>query len=351
MWVDKENNVDRLLLSTRAAARYLGISRTALRSAVRSGALTPTQRTRGGHLRFRTADLDSYAHRSDTTISAPHAATPPDNGLDQLRASEARYRTIVETAREGVWQVDAAGRTTFVNAALVDMLGCTTAELYGTSYLDYLAEEDRTAATDRLAQRRATGRESGRYEARVRRKDDTTLWVLLTITVLTNEGGEYNGAVAMISDITARRQAEEELRRSERLFRALWEYTRDSVIIVNEDGSFRYVSPSHVRLLGRQEHELLGAAATSNMHPDDLDWVKPRLAMVLQNPGATDTVTVRYRHADGSWRWIESVALHRGKVSDQWHDHLQSRHHRTAPCGGRATRERGAVSRPLRTSQ
>ena len=107
----------------------------------------------------------------------------------------------------------------------------------------------------------------------------------------------------------ARRQAEDELRRSERLFRAQWEHTNDSVIILDVDGSCRYVSPSHLRLLGRTPEDLMGVAATAHIHPDDLEWAGPRLAAVLHTPGATDIVVVRFRHSDGSWRWLESAAV------------------------------------------
>src|SRR5690606_32974005 len=63
---------------------------------------------------------------------------------DELRASEQRYRRIVETTREGVWQIDADGLLSFVNERLAAMLGYTASELVGRPFLDYVA--DRAAA-------------------------------------------------------------------------------------------------------------------------------------------------------------------------------------------------------------
>src|SRR5690606_30292684 len=53
-----------------------------------------------------------------------------------LRASEERYRTIVETAREGVWSLDAAGRTAFASGRMGELLGCDVADLMGRPLLE-----------------------------------------------------------------------------------------------------------------------------------------------------------------------------------------------------------------------
>src|SRR5712691_3479036 len=58
-----------------------------------------------------------------------------------LRESERRYRDLVETAREGVWQVDAGGTTTFANRRMAELLGSSVAELSGTSIFDYVDPE------------------------------------------------------------------------------------------------------------------------------------------------------------------------------------------------------------------
>ena len=108
----------------------------------------------------------------------------------------------------------------------------------------------------------------------------------------------------MGADSTARQQAEDALQRSAQLFRALWEHTNDSVVILHADGTYRYVSPSRLRVLGRTPEEMMGGAPTAHMHPDDLTWAGPRLAAVLRTPGAVDTVVARFRHKNGSWRWL-----------------------------------------------
>ena len=71
-----------------------------------------------------------------------------------LRASEERYRRIVETAVEGIWLVDAEGRTTFANRALSEMLGYPPEELTGRLLFDFMDEESVTAARRFLSRNR-----------------------------------------------------------------------------------------------------------------------------------------------------------------------------------------------------
>ena len=60
-----------------------------------------------------------------------------------LRESEERYRQLIETANEGIWTIDAEGRTTYVNQRIADLLGYTPAEMMGRIHTDFMWEEDR----------------------------------------------------------------------------------------------------------------------------------------------------------------------------------------------------------------
>ncbi|HLZ45863.1 MAG TPA: PAS domain S-box protein [Gemmatimonadales bacterium] len=104
-----------------------------------------------------------------------------------------------------------------------------------------------------------------------------------------------------------RARVEEALRKSEEHFRSLTENASDIVTILGDDGILRYVSPSVQRLLGYGTNELLGRNAFEFMHPDDLGPVMEALADAIQRPGTSETATFRFKHADGSWRVLESI--------------------------------------------
>src|ERR1700682_995844 len=128
---------------------------------------------------------------------------------EALRASEERYRRIVETAYEGIWVIDAQNITTFVNPRMADMLGWTVEEMVGRSVLDFL-EADARATFDTNQGDRLKGI-SQQHEIRYVRKDGTECWTLLSVSPNIDEAGRYQGALAMVMDITERRRIQKAL--------------------------------------------------------------------------------------------------------------------------------------------
>ena len=110
----------------------------------------------------------------------------------------------------------------------------------------------------------------------------------------------------------ARQRAETALRNSEEHFRSLIENALDLITVLDVDGIIRYASPSHVRILGYTPEELVGTQAFTLAHPDDVAAILDVWVQGRSNPRAARTFEWRARHADGSWRHIESIgrALH-----------------------------------------
>src|SRR5207253_4197556 len=102
----------------------------------------------GGHVLCVIAtDLTEQKHNEEA-LAAERAEREA-----ALRASEARYRRIVETAVEGIWLLDTDSRTTFVNRALADMLGRSPEELHGREIYDFMDAESAQAARRFLEKR------------------------------------------------------------------------------------------------------------------------------------------------------------------------------------------------------
>jgi PAS domain S-box-containing protein len=138
-----------------------------------------------------------------------------------LRGSEAQYRTMVETALEGVWALDAEGRTTYVNHRMGEMLGYQPEEMLGRYLFSFMNEDNRRLAEALWAERR-----QGRYAAHefcFERRDGVPLWTIVSSSPLISDAGAFLGAFAMVTDISARKQAEEALRESEAQYRLLVE--------------------------------------------------------------------------------------------------------------------------------
>lgn len=134
---------------------------------------------------------------------------------EALRASEERFRRIVETAEEGIWVSDGENKTTFANKKMADMLGYTQEEMMGVSLFDFMEEEERALAAHNVERRRAGISEQ--HEFKFRRKDGSPLWAFLVTGPVLNEAGQYAGSLTMVTDMTQRRQLEEQLRQAQKM--------------------------------------------------------------------------------------------------------------------------------------
>ena len=106
----------------------------------------------------------------------------------------------------------------------------------------------------------------------------------------------------------AARRAEERLRDGERFTRALMQHSSDLISILHLDGTVRFASPSHERVLGYAPGELVGRNAFDLVHPDDRPALLDSFARNLAGGGAAVAREFRFRHKDGSWRVVEAVA-------------------------------------------
>jgi len=84
----------------------------------------------------------------------------------------------------------------------------------------------------------------------------------------------------------------------------------DVITIIDEGGIIRYKSPNIEKRFGWKPEELIGASAWDNVHPDDLSSARTFFDEVMQEPDAVGTMEVRYKHRDGSYRWIQFTGIH-----------------------------------------
>ncbi|HLH26705.1 MAG TPA: PAS domain S-box protein [Chloroflexota bacterium] len=191
-----------------------------------------------------------------------------------LAASEERYRRIVETSREGIWIIDAAGNTTFVNHRMAEMLGYGVDEMLGASFLSFMDATERTIALRNVARRREGIAEG--HDFKFQRRDGTPLWAIVVTNPLFDDGGEYLGALAMVTDITERKQAEEQLAR----WAAIVEASEDAIIGQAIDGTIVDWNRGAERMFGYTAAEAVGQSGILIVPPDRVDELADILARV-----------------------------------------------------------------------
>jgi len=135
-----------------------------------------------------------------------------------LQTSEARYRQIVESAQEGIWTIDAQALTRFVNAKMANMLGYPVDEMLGRPITDFMSAQEIASAEKKL-ERRLSGVEE-QHDFAFLNKSGEIVDTSLTTSPLYDAEGAYAGTLAMVTNISDRKVAEEKLRLTSELLDA-----------------------------------------------------------------------------------------------------------------------------------
>jgi PAS domain S-box-containing protein len=96
-----------------------------------------------------------------------------------------------------------------------------------------------------------------------------------------------------------------------RRFVALIEHASDITTVLAADSTVQYMSPAAERILGYPASELIGRSNIELIHPEDRWELRRAFAASLRSGTASAPVELRFRHRDGSWRWLEVVATNR----------------------------------------
>jgi len=173
---------------------------------------------------------------------------------EALRESEALYRSILDASPDDITIADTAGRVLMVSPAAFRMFGGKDeADFMGRRILDFVAEEDRSAAASTL-EHRLQGHPEGPREYRGLRLDGSTFDIEVNSSIIQDVAGRPTRIVFIVRDISERKRAEEAIRKG---FTAL-EQCPVSVVITDTSGAIEYVNPHFTEVTGYSLTEALG---------------------------------------------------------------------------------------------
>ncbi len=142
---------------------------------------------------------------------------------DRLEQSETRLQSIFNNAAAGILLLDAAGNFLHFNRHWAEMLGYEIDEVYSLDLWDVTLPEEAPLSRDNLRMLAAREIDGYTLEKRYRRKDGSAMWARVSVSGIINEADELETVVAMITDITERKQAEQAMYASESRYRSLFE--------------------------------------------------------------------------------------------------------------------------------
>ncbi|MBI5826025.1 MAG: PAS domain S-box protein [Chloroflexi bacterium] len=193
-------------------------------------------------------------------IAVKQDITSRKQAEDDLRLAEEKYRVIFENSLEGIFQSRPAGQFITVNPALARMWGYDSPEDLLASVTDiahqvYFNPETRAEHMQVLKQQ--GGNLTG-FEYQARRKDGSVIWVSESVRSALSADGSLEYYEGTVEDISARKQAEEQLRLSQITYEGILNSVTEAVYIQDENGVFLDVNLSSERLYGYSRDEFIG---------------------------------------------------------------------------------------------
>jgi len=208
---------------------------------------------------FISVQLDRGEH-----LMACDDITERKRAEEALRESEERYRTILENIEDGYYEVDLPGNFTFFNDSLCRMLGYPRDEMVGMGNQQYTDQENRKKLFQAFNEVYRTGEPAKEFDWGVIRKDGTKLFGEVSVSLIKDSKGKPIGFRGIARDITKRKQAEEALRTEKQRFQALTENSPFGMVMVYQDGTFKYINPKFRELFGYDLTDI----------PDGKTWFK-----------------------------------------------------------------------------
>jgi PAS domain S-box-containing protein len=212
----------------------------------------------------------------------------------KLKESESKYRQIVETAREGMWIIKSDDSVEFVNQELANILGYKKEEIVGSNSLNFVLQQDRDELKQKIRNRRSGIKET--YEFRILRSDGKPLSVLISSTPRFDDEGNYIGALAMITDITHRKEAEQAILLERNRAQKYFDIAGVILLVQDREGKIEKINQKGADILGYENPDkLIGLDWFDHFIPADLRNEARKAHVNLMNSTVDTTNNIESR--------------------------------------------------------
>jgi PAS domain S-box-containing protein len=225
---------------------------------------------------------------------------------DELRASEAKFRDLVEEIHEVIYAIDAEGTVTYVSPSVERLIGYRPEELIGKLYSSFGFSDDLPTISEMEGVfGRTTDLTPQHY--RLVAKDGSICWVR-TASHPIIEDGRFVGLHGVLIDVTEAKRSEEALRVSEQRYRSLFENAALGIYQTTPDGRILAANPAMVRMLGYESFEELAAR---NLEEEGYEPETPRerFKELMEHEGRLEGVESTWIRKDGEHLHVRENAV------------------------------------------
>ena len=213
---------------------------------------------------------------------------------------------IVEHSEDVIFRKDLDGTIRSWNRGAEQLYGYRPEEVIGRP-VSILIPPEHLDRMDQIMSRIRRGEKVQYIETDRIRKDGGHVTVSLKISPIRDGRDNIIAASVLARDITEKKRADEAVQQMRDRFQALTEHAPDGVALIDMHQRMQFVSPAGRRMFGYSQQEHIEINPADHTHPEDLPEVISALSRLIEDPGYTPTLQYRFRHKDGSWRWIEST--------------------------------------------
>jgi two-component system cell cycle sensor histidine kinase/response regulator CckA len=226
-----------------------------------------------------------------------------------LRESEEKFRNLVETTSDWIWETGADGTYTYSSPGIRDLLGYEPDEVIGRKPFDFMPPDEANRVAAEFARICAECRPFYRLENLNLSKDGRNVLLETSGVPRLDSKGNLLGYRGIDRDITERKQAEEALREKEEFIRALLETSRDWIWAIDLRGVHTYSNPAVRTILGYSLDEIVGKQSFDLIHEGDHDRIQAELRDCIETRRGWNNLVVRWRHKEGGYRFLESNSV------------------------------------------
>ncbi|MES2751233.1 MAG: PAS domain-containing protein, partial [Pseudomonadota bacterium] len=235
-----------------------------------------------------------------------------------LRESEAEFRTLAEAVPHHVWTARPDGRLNWFNPRVYEYAGARIGELDGEQWGKIVHPEDVPGAVSAWTHAVESG-DAYEVEFRLKRADGAFRWFLARAVPARNEDGKIIRWIGTNTDVHDQKMIAAELATlnatlAERVLEKtrerdrIWNVSQDLLLVADPAGVLRTINPAWTETLGWTEQELLNKTSEWLEHPDDRAKTMVELDSLAQGK-PTIRYENRFRHKDGSYRWLSWTAV------------------------------------------